>query len=86
MRSESSNDCSGGGVVIQHCVTLGELDGDGGAPVIEKNVFIGARAVILGNVVIGENSKIGAGAVVLTDVPSNCTAVGVPARIIRNEV
>lgn len=41
--------------------------------------------MILGNVTVGRNSKIGAGAVVLTDVPPNCTAVGVPAKIIKQE-
>ena len=62
-------------------MTLGELDSNK-APKIGKNVFIGARAVILGDVSVGNNSKIGAGAVVISDVPSNATAVGVPARII----
>lgn len=71
-----------GGVILQHSVTIGELDTHD-APVIEENVYIGARAIILGNVTIGKNSKIGAGAVVLTDAPPNCTAVGVPARIIK---
>lgn len=40
---------------------------------------------MLGNIIIGKNSKIGAGAVVLTDVPPNCTVVGIPARIIKRE-
>lgn len=70
------------GGIIQHCVTIGELDTHE-APLIEEGVYIGARAIILGNITIGRNSKIGAGAVVLTDVPLNCTAVGVPARIVR---
>ena len=74
---------SGGGV-IQHCVTIGELNTHD-APVIEENVFIGARAMILGNITVGKNSKIGAGAVVNTDVPPNCTAVGVPAKIKNQE-
>lgn len=72
------------GGVIQHCVTIGELDTHD-APVIEENVYIGARAIVLGNIIIGKNSKIGAGAVVLTDVPPNCTVVGIPARIIKRE-
>jgi len=71
----------GGGTSIQHCVTIGELS-LGDAPVIGNNVHIGARAIILGNIRIGDNVKIGAGAVVLQSVPDNCTAVGVPARII----
>jgi serine O-acetyltransferase len=54
-------------------------------PKIGKFVFIGTGAKILGDVTIGENARIGANAVVLSDVPANCTAVGVPARIIPHE-
>lgn len=45
---------------------------------------IGANATILPDVKIGKNVKIGAGAVVIRDLPDNCVAVGVPAKIIRN--
>lgn len=45
---------------------------------------IGSSAVILPNINIGDNVTIGAGAVVTKDVPDNCIAVGVPAKIIRN--
>lgn len=45
------------------------------------NVFIGSEAKILGNAKIGNNVKIGANAVVVKAVPTNCTAVGVPAKI-----
>ena len=68
-------------VVIQHSVTIGEIDG--GVPVIGDGVFIGARAVIIGPIKIGNDVKIGAGAVVTKDIPDNCTAVGVPAKIIN---
>ena len=34
---------------------------------------------------IGENSKIGAGSVVLKEVPANCTVVGVPGRIVKQD-
>lgn len=54
-----------------------------GVPVIGDNVDIGANACILGPITIGNNVSIGAGAVVLSDIPSDCTAVGNPARIIR---
>lgn len=43
--------------------------------------MIGAGAVILGNVSIGNNVKIGANAVVTHDIPDNCVAIGIPARI-----
>ena len=67
-------------VAIQHSVTIGEIDG--GTPTIGNGVFIGARAVVIGPIKIGNDVKIGAGAVVTKDVPDNCTAVGVPAKII----
>ena len=51
-------------------------------PTICNGVVIGAGAKILGNIVIGENAKIGANSVVIKDVPKDCTAVGIPARVI----
>ncbi|MDD4927939.1 MAG: acyltransferase [Gallionella sp.] len=49
---------------------------------IGKNVFIGSRVMILKGVNIGDNSVIAAGAVVTRDVPDNCIAAGVPAKVI----
>lgn len=48
---------------------------------------IGSNATILPNVRIGKNVTIGAGAVVTKNLPDDCVAAGVPARIIkmRNE-
>lgn len=51
---------------------------------ISSNVWIGANATILSGINIGANSVIGAGAVVTKDIPANCLAVGVPARVIKN--
>ena len=51
-----------------------------GAVYIETGVDIGTGAVILPGVRVGRDSIIGAGAVVTKDIPSCCTAVGVPAR------
>lgn len=56
-----------------------------GAPRIGRFAFIGTGAKILGPITIGDNVRVGANAVVLCDVPDNCTAVGVPARIIQRE-
>jgi sugar O-acyltransferase (sialic acid O-acetyltransferase NeuD family) len=44
---------------------------------------IGTGAAIIQGVRIGRWSMIGAGAVVTKDLPDNCTAVGVPAKIIK---
>lgn len=42
-----------------------------------------ANVVIAGNIHIGDNVTIGAGSVVTKDIPSNCLAAGVPAKVIR---
>ncbi|MCD7948670.1 MAG: serine O-acetyltransferase [Erysipelotrichaceae bacterium] len=52
-------------------------------PTLEDNVIVFAGAKILGAVTLGENSIVGASSVVRTDVPPNCTVVGVPARIVK---
>ena len=43
----------------------------------------GAGAKVLGPFKVGDNAKIAANAVVLEEVPEGATAVGIPARIIR---
>jgi len=55
-----------------------------GWPTLGDNVYIGAGAKIIGNIVIGNNVSIGANAVVTKDIPDNCTAVGIPAKILIN--
>ncbi|AEB08134.1 acetyltransferase [Desulfobacca acetoxidans] len=50
---------------------------------IEEGAFIGTGAIIIPGKTIGAYATIGAGAVVIDDIPAHCTAVGVPARIIR---
>ena len=54
-------------------------------PTLGNNVKVYANATILGNIKIGDNAVIGANALVLKDVPANCVAVGVPARIIKKK-
>ena len=46
---------------------------------------IGTNSVVFPDVEIGENTIIGAGTVVNKDLPANCTAVGVPVRIIEKK-
>lgn len=45
--------------------------------------FIGTGAVILPKVKIGKNVIVGAGAVVSKNLPDNCVAVGIPAKIVK---
>jgi serine O-acetyltransferase len=54
-------------------------------PTLGENVVVGAGAKVLGNIQIGNNVRIGAGSVVLRDVPSDCTVVGIPGRIISRK-
>lgn len=54
-----------------------------GRAVIEEGVFVGAGATVIDGVSIGAWTTVGAGAVVTRDLPANCVAVGVPARVIR---
>jgi serine O-acetyltransferase len=70
--------------LIYQGVTLGGTGKELGKrhPTLGKNVVVGAGAKILGNIVIGDNVRIGAGSVVLNTVPSDCTVVGIPGRII----
>jgi len=57
-----------------------------GKVVLKQGVYLGANATVLPGIGIGENSIIGAGAVVTQPIPPKCTAVGVPARIIKKHV
>ena len=51
--------------------------------VIGAGAFTGVGTLIVAPAGIGIGAKTGAGTVVLADIPDGCTAVGVPARIIR---
>lgn len=53
---------------------------------ISNNVLIGANVVILPGVKIGDNVVIGAGAVVTKNIPANKIVVGIPAKIIKENI
>ena len=75
----------GDNCTIYHGVTLGGTGKDTGKrhPTLGNNVLIGAGTKVLGPVFIGDNARVGAGSVVLRNLPANCTAVGVPAHVVR---
>jgi sugar O-acyltransferase (sialic acid O-acetyltransferase NeuD family) len=50
---------------------------------INTGVDVGMGTVVKQSVAIGEWSVIGAGSVVISDIPSNVTAVGLPAKVIK---
>ena len=71
-------------MLYQGC-TLGGTGKDVGKrhPTLKDNVMVGCGAKVLGPCVIGNNVKVAANAVVLSDLPDNCTAVGVPAKVVK---
>ena len=77
--AEIGDDC-----LIYHGVTLGGTGKEAGKrhPTIGNNVLIGTGAKVLGPFRVGDNSRIAANSVVLSEVPPDCTAVGIPARIV----
>lgn len=78
--AEIGDDC-----LIYQGVTLGGTGKDKGKrhPTLGNHVLVGSGAKVLGPFTVGDNARIAAGAVVLREVPPNCTAVGVPARVVR---
>lgn len=74
----------GDNVTIYQGVTLGGTGKEKGKrhPTIGDNVVIGTGAKILGSFEIGDNVKIGAGSVVNKPIPSDCTVVGIPGKVV----
>ncbi len=75
----------GDNCTIYQGVTLGGTGKDVGKrhPTLGNGVMVGAGAKVLGPFTIGDNAKIAANAVVLEAIPADCTAVGIPARVVR---
>ena len=57
-----------------------------GAPRLGRSVIVHSGAKLVGPITIGDNCVIGANAVVTRDLPSNCVAVGVPARVVKEDI
>lgn len=74
----------GDDVMLYHGVTLGgdSLEDEKRHPTLEDGVTVGAGATLLGPIVVGEGASVGAGSVVLDSVPTNCTVVGNPAKLV----
>ena len=66
-----------------HQVEDRDKPGESKPIILGRNVWLGVRVVVLKGVTIGDNAVIGAGSVVTKDVPANCLAAGVPAKVIR---
>lgn len=78
-------DCTvGHEVVMEDFVTVNPGVNISGNVRLAKGVNLGTGSQILQGRYIGANTVIGAGSVVLEDLPNDCTAVGVPAKIIKD--
>ena len=66
--------------------TKGTFSNEPADVIIGDHVWIGYGAIILKGVSVGDGAIIAAGSVVTHNVPSNCLAAGVPAKVIRKAV
>lgn len=58
----------------------------GGSTSIGHHTYVGMRATVLNGLKIGSRCIIGAGAVVTKDVPDNVQVMGVPAKIVKENI
>ncbi|MCB9294294.1 MAG: acetyltransferase [Lewinellaceae bacterium] len=78
------------GCILTHDCVIGDFCGlmpsvnISGEVVVEEGAYLGTGVQVIQQRRIGAWSVIGAGAVVLEDIPDGCTAVGVPARVVKS--
>jgi serine O-acetyltransferase len=53
------------------------------APVIGDDVTLGTGVKLLGEITIGSRVMVGANSVVLHDLPDDCVAAGIPAKVLK---
>jgi sugar O-acyltransferase (sialic acid O-acetyltransferase NeuD family) len=70
-------------VTVADYATIAPGTNISGSVSIQEGCDIGTGASVIQGISIGEWTVVGAGAVVTSDLPANCTAVGVPARPIK---
>lgn len=77
-------DCTiGHEAMIGNYVTVNPSVNVSGNVKVDDEVSIGTGTQIIQGLKIGGRTIVGAGAVVTSDLPEGCTAVGVPAKVIR---
>lgn len=73
-------------IKIGDYVTIGPGVNIGSKCHIGKSTYIGIGAVVLDHISIGSHSVVGAGAVVTKDVPDHVQVVGIPAKIVKENI
>ena len=77
-------DCTlGHDAVLGDFVTLYPSVNVSGSTQLHECVEFGTGSQIIQGIEVGAETIVGAGAVVIRDLPGSCTAVGVPARVIK---
>ena len=77
-------DCTiGHDVVLENFVTLYPSVNISGNTTLEERVEMGTGSQTIQGRNIGVGTIVGAGAVVVKDLPEGCTAVGIPAHVIK---
>ena len=80
------------GVIIEEGVQIGShcsiysvstIDEKNGRVHIKKGASLGSHSVVMPGVTIGENSVVGAFSFVNKDIPDNCLALGIPAKVTK---
>lgn len=74
----------GNNFTCYHNVTIGVKNKK--IPTIGNNVTVSCGAVILGGISVGNNVIVGSNCVVVHDIPDNCTVIGNPSIIIKNNI
>lgn len=68
---------------MMNVIGYGGRDDRWGLPEIGNRVFFGPGVIATGKIKIGNNVAVGANSVVNKDLPDNCTAAGIPAKVIN---
>lgn len=80
------------GVMVGHHTTIGSFvtvspgANVAGCVTVGDGAYVGMGATILDRITIGAGAVIGAGSVVTKDVPERAKVLGVPARVVSEEV
>ena len=69
-----------------YCMETGKRINEAKSVHIGNHVWLGVQVFVLKGCSIGNNSIIGTGSVVTHDIPANSIAVGIPAKVIKNNV